>query len=963
MLMNNLRSAVKRITVTPLRLYLAFFIVSVLPLLLFFFVAHNVFLRQARMKVSQQSSKAAALVSKLIEERIEQDAVLVDSIGSRPTLFRAIEQRDLPAITDHLARAHALRPDFAVLGVCDSDGTLRAIYPPDPHLLNRNFADRDWYKGVIRTRAPYVSEFFRTAAAPQEWVVALAVPIRDSHEKVAGILIAVQNLETVGHQLREMTTEGTSKIFIVDQSGHDFGISDLSVTSLPDLHAVTERANAGQTGSELLMRGNEQELIGYAPAKRLHWAVLVQVPTSAIRKAIWGYEQSMGVVGLMFVLLAMISGGIVARFYRRLHDLQAHTRLIIDRAHDAFIEMNQEGLITEWNAQAERIFGWTRTKALGQKLEDLIIPENFRKLHQRGLERFVKTGESRIVGKRMRLSALHRDGHEFPVEFSVSPIQVGRSYRFNAFLRDISETVRYETQIEEQNEQLALRNREVERANKLKSQFLANMSHELRTPLNAIIGFSDLMSDGVTGPLSEKQQHFLKRIRDGGKHLLQLINDILDLSKIEAGQVILKPEAFNLKGIVPEVVSVIRPLAMAKKVRLEEAYEADATLCADRVRFKQILFNLLSNAVKFTPEGGKIRVESSRGDGYISMSVSDTGIGLAPDDQEVIFEEFRQVENGTKPSEGTGLGLAITKRLVEQHGGTISVSSELGKGSTFTVTFPVSQEPAREPAKWAPTDGNGFEEKEKPLVLIVDDDPSAQELLVNFLQDEYRVAVAANGKEAITRASELQPDCITLDILMPGGSGLDTLERLRNRRNTSHIPVVVVSIVDERNVGFALGAASYFVKPVNKEDLLGAVRQHVKAKTPADAEILIIDDDAQCRDLLIEMLRDGGYRARTAANGIEGMKLLKQRRPQAILLDLAMPEMDGFDVLTQIHNLHPEFLNIPVFVITARDLTESDLRFLRSKVRALFYKSGPWTKDLLEAVDRATNTRSQVVTA
>jgi len=961
--MNKLRSAIKRITVTPVRLYFAFFIVSVLPLLLFFAVAHNVFLRQARMKVSQQSSRAAALVSKLIEERIEQDAVLVGSIGSRPTLLHAVEQHDLAAITDHLARAHALRPDFDVLGVCDPDGTLRAIYPPDANLLNRNFAHRDWYKGVIRTRAPYVSEFFQTAVAPQQWVVALAVPIRDSHEKVAGILIAVQNLETVGHQLREMTSEGTSKIFIVDQSGHDLGISDLSVTTLPDLHAVTERADAGQTGSELLMRDKEQELIGYAPVRRLHWAVLVQVPTSAIRKAIWGYEQSMLLVGFLFVLLAMISGGIVASFYRRLHDAQAHTRLIIDRAHDAFIEMNQEGLITEWNAQAERIFGWTRTEALGQKLENLIIPEKFRRLHQQGLERFVKTAESRIVGKRMRLSALHFDGHEFPVEFSVSPIQVGKSYRFNAFLRDISETVRYETQIEEQNEQLALRNREVERANKLKSQFLANMSHELRTPLNAIIGFSDLMSDGVTGPLSEKQQHFLKRIREGGKHLLQLINDILDLSKIEAGQVILKPEAFNLKGIVPEVVSVIRPLAMAKKIRLEEAYEADAKLNADRVRFKQILFNLLSNAVKFTPESGKIRVESSRSDGYISISVNDTGIGLAAEDQDLIFEEFRQVENGTKPSEGTGLGLAITKRLVEQHGGTISVSSELGKGSTFTVTFPASQDPAHEPAKWAPIDDKGVEKKERALVLIVDDDPSAQELLVNFLQDEYRVAIATNGKEAITRAAELQPGCITLDILMPGGSGLDTLERLRNCGDTSHIPVVVVSIVDERNVGFALGAASYFVKPVNKEDLLAAVRQHVKAKTPADAEILIMDDDEQCRDLLTEMLRDGGYRARTAANGIEGMKLLKERRPQAILLDLAMPEMDGFDVLTQIHNCHPEFLNVPVFVITARDLTESDLRFLRSKVRALFYKSGPWTKDLLEAVNRATHTRQQVVTA
>jgi CheY-like chemotaxis protein/anti-sigma regulatory factor (Ser/Thr protein kinase) len=394
---------------------------------------------------------------------------------------------------------------------------------------------------------------------------------------------------------------------------------------------------------------------------------------------------------------------------------------------------------------------------------------------------------------------------------------------------------------------------------------------------------------------------------------------------------------------------------------LEEAYEHGATLSADRVRFKQVLFNLLSNAVKFTPEGGEVRIDSRISDGQAFLSVSDTGVGLAPGDQELIFEEFRQVQNSsTKPNEGTGLGLAITKRLVEQHGGKITVSSELGKGSTFTVSFPLSPESAPEPAGWTPADHGPVPDEEKPLVLVVDDDPSAQELLATFLAHDYRVTVAANGKEAIAKASELQPDCITLDILMPGGSGLDTLERLRNKCETSHIPVVVVSIVDEQNVGFALGAASYFVKPVKKDDLLRAIRQHVTAKAPADAEILIIDDDAQCRDLLAEMLRDGGYRLRTAVNGVEGLKLLNKSRPQAILLDLAMPEMDGFDVLTHIHSHHPELQNVPIFVITAKDLTDSDIRFLRSKVRALFYKSGAWTKELLEAVDRATKMRPPV---
>jgi PAS domain S-box-containing protein len=961
--MNKLRPLANWATATPRRLYITFFTISVLPLLLFFAFAHTVFLHQAKSKALEQSSKVAALVSKLVQERIDEDQVLVESVASRPALLEAMQRRDLAAVTDHLAATESLRPDFTFLSVYDLDGTMRAIYPPDPKVVNRNFASRDWYKGVIRTNSPYVSEFYETAVTPPHWVVAVAVPMRNAQGKTGAILMAAQDLETVGHQLRELMSQGTSKVLIVDQNDHDFGISDLSVSSPQDLRDVGRRALSGQTGSELLMRGRDQEVIGYAPARDIHWGVLIETPTSAIRKSLWAYEQNLGLLGMMFVILALVSGGVIASMYRRLHDLQAHTRLIIDRAHDAFISMNAEGLITEWNTQAQHTFGWSRAEAEGQPWEAVIVPERDRSRHREGFERFATTGEGRIMNRRLRMAALHRDGSEFPVEFSISPIRLRNSYTFSVFLRDVSESVHYQKQIEEQNAELAARNREVERANNLKSQFLANMSHELRTPLNAIIGFSDLMSDGVTGPLTEKQQHFLKRIREGGKHLLQLINDILDLSKIEAGQVTLNCEAFNLRGIVPEVVSVIRPLAMAKKITVEEAYEHGATLCADRVRFKQVLFNLLSNAVKFTPEGGKVRIDSTVSHGQLFISVTDTGVGLAPSDQEVVFEEFRQVQNSsTKPNEGTGLGLAITKRLVEQHGGKISLRRELGKGSTFTVSFPVTAQPVQEPTNWTSLERErASDDEEKPLVLVVDDDSSAQELLATFLSDDYRVAIAANGKEAVAKASELQPDCITLDILMPGGSGLETLERLRNKPETSHIPVVIVSIVDEQNVGFALGAASYFVKPVKKEALLAAIRQHVRTKSPADAEILIIDDDPQCRDILTEMLREGGYKLRTAVNGVEGLKLLKKHCPQAILLDLAMPEMDGFDVLTNIHAHHPELRDVPVFVITAKDLSDKDIAFLRNKVRALFRKSGPWTQELLAAVNRSTKTRQQVV--
>ncbi|PYX05880.1 MAG: hypothetical protein DMG85_14450 [Acidobacteria bacterium] len=511
-------------------------------------------------------------------------------------------------------------------------------------------------------------------------------------------------------------------------------------------------------------------------------------------------------------------------------------------------------------------------------------------------------------------------------------------------------------QLASANKELELQNREVQRATQLKSQFLASMSHELRTPLNAIIGFSDLLAENTAGTLTDKRGRFVGHVRNGARHLLQLINDILDLSKIESGLLELRCESFSVSEALPEVLSVIRPLAMAKNIRIEQLGE-DTSVYADRVRFKQVLYNLFSNALKFTPEGGAVRVQSAINGNLVRISVTDTGVGIRPEDQQVIFEEFRQASETTRGvKEGTGLGLAITRRLVERQGGTIGVTSDLGKGSCFSFTLPRGRvvpqlEPAILSAHDDGTDVRG--QHGKPLILVVDDESPARELLASYLETEgYDVASAASGAEVIEKARELRPSAITLDILMPGGSGFETLFKLKNTPDVAHIPVIVVSVVDQKQMGFTLGAAEYLVKPVQKSALLEAVRKHVRPQAGTSSNILVVDDDRETRDLVSDILSSSGYTPHLASSGKEAFLLLSEVHMDAILLDLVMPEMDGFEVLSKIKE-NPALGVIPVFVVTAKDLTNEEMKLLQRETCALFRKDGSWKTDLLAEVRKA----------
>jgi CheY-like chemotaxis protein/two-component sensor histidine kinase len=488
----------------------------------------------------------------------------------------------------------------------------------------------------------------------------------------------------------------------------------------------------------------------------------------------------------------------------------------------------------------------------------------------------------------------------------------------------------------------------------MKSKFLASMSHELRTPLNAIVGFSDLLSEGLAGQLNEKQKRFVGHIKNGSAHLLRLINDILDLSKIEAGQIELHCEDFAVKDALPEVLSTIRPLAMAKNIQIQEQLQTDRSIHADRVRFKQILYNLLSNAVKFTPKDGRIDVACSENGDFICLSVTDTGVGIKAEDQAIVFDEFRQVgEQPGRSHEGTGLGLAITKRLVEQQGGRVSLESELGKGSRFTITLPAGStlpEPTIETAPITTSFKAGG--KRKPLVLVVDDELPARELLASYLEPEYRVALAASGAEALEQAKELQPDAITLDVMMPKGNGFETLVALKKTPETADIPIIILSIVDQKQVGFALGAADYIVKPIRKPVLLEAMRKHVPPPEGTDhAPVLLVDDDRGTLELLEETLQSAGYETQSVRDGAGALEVLSSKPVSTVLLDLLMPQMNGFQVIRHIRE-NPHLKELPILVMTAKSLTSDEYALLNSETEALFHKNGSWQQELVEEVGR-----------
>ena len=526
-----------------------------------------------------------------------------------------------------------------------------------------------------------------------------------------------------------------------------------------------------------------------------------------------------------------------------------------------------------------------------------------------------------------------------PGEFPKNTIELLQTFAAQSVLA--IQNARLFDEIQDKNRQLA-------EASRNKSQFLSSMSHELRTPLNAIIGLTEMMVTNAARFGTEKAAEPLQRVHRAGTHLLGLINQVLDLSKIEAGKLELSPDWVNLTPLINEVVDTARPLAEQNNNRLMvKGQENLGSLTVDPMRLRQILLNLLSNACKFTKQGEVTllaRKLVNEGN-WIEFAVSDTGIGMTPEQQAKLFEEFTQADSSTaRQYGGTGLGLAITRKLARMMGGDVTLTSEAGKGSTFTVRLPANTDvPAG-----APISSDRGRSTRADCVLVIDDDATARELISDHLKaGGFSVVTAAGGVEGIKLAKELQPTAITLDVMMPDLDGWSVLAALRQNPELADIPVIMVSIVDDKRRGIALGAAGYLTKPIDRERLHRLVRRF-QAPTRA-TRVLMVEDDASQRERMLGWLERPHWIVREAANGQEALDLLREEKPDVILLDLMMPEMDGFEVVAALQG-NKDWRDIPVIVITSLDLDAKDRARLNSGVQSVLVKEKFRPEDLVERI-------------
>jgi len=646
-----------------------------------------------------------------------------------------------------------------------------------------------------------------------------------------------------------------------------------------------------------------------------------------------------------------LQGGVVVfhdmterkRAEEALRQSEERFRLLVSEVADyAILMLDPEGHIASWNAGAERIKGYKPEEIIGQHFSRFYPTED--------VEQGKPAHELKVASERGRLEdeswRIRKDGSRFWANVVITPLRdrTGRLLGFGKVTRDVTERKRTE-------ELLMHAKEEAVRASKFKDQFLSTMSHELRTPLNAVLGFSDLLADERYGPLNDRQQRYVAHIHTGGKHLLKLISDILDLSKIEAGRMELSREDVTVASAFGEVISALYPLAEKKSQALLQQVEPDLRVRADALRFKQMLMNLAGNAIKFTPEGGRIELAARRVDDQVRVEVRDNGPGIPAEQQQRIFEAFFRLRETGTATEGTGLGLTITARLVELHGSKLGIESQPGKGTCFYFSLPLIAIAPDQPAQ---TSRSIPRAHKAPRILVIEDNAVTGQLIQSQLTSSgYETLKCGRPERALEMAAEHQPDAITLDLLMQPIHGLEVLLQLKNDPRTSKIPVIVVTIVDQPGVGTALGADEYLIKPVDKATLLAAVERCLRSRGGAAPlrSILVVEDDISTLEIIVELLKGYGYAVTTATDGAQARANVAQSLPELVILDLVLPKMSGFELLAEWRS-NPRTADLSVFVLTSKDLTKEEEKYLRAHAESLFRKQDSWREPLIKQLER-----------
>ncbi len=655
---------------------------------------------------------------------------------------------------------------------------------------------------------------------------------------------------------------------------------------------------------------------------------------------------------------------------QRLRDQHFYTRSLIEANIDALMTTDPRGIITDVNNQTQALTGCTRDELIGAPFKNYFTDSH---LAEVGINRVLSEGKV----TNYELTARARNGALTVVSCNATTFH-DRDRMLQGVViaaRDVTELKRFE-------EALKKTNAELEGASRMKSEFLANMSHELRTPLNAIMGFSEVLKDGLVGELTDQQRGFIGDIFNSGKHLLSLINDILDLSKVEAGKMVLDLEPVQVSSLFENSLAIIREKAGARRVTLKmDASEALGSISADARKVKQIIYNLLSNAVKFTSEGGQVTLEAHRvpraavgscvgstkrsfplaDNGFtefLEIRVTDTGIGIPSEGLTRLFVPFSQIDTGLgRKFEGTGLGLAMVKLLAELHGGTVAVESTMGEGSCFSVWLPLRVSMEERAAPRAP---RSEMRAGAPTALVIEDDFKSAELVRVQLEAEgFNVLHAASAEAAMVLAVQQPLSLITLDILLPHMDGWEFLRRIKQVPSLSQVPIVVISIVADHTKGLALGAAAVMQKPISRQELYDSLVELgllyvAKGQT---LKVLVVDDDPKAVELIAVRILGLAGTVKRAYGGREAIDAARQELPDVIVLDLMMPEVDGFEVVSALKQ-SPDTARIPILVVTAKQVTAEDRTRLAGNVTTIMEKADFNHARFTTEIRRAMSVRS-----
>jgi len=930
-----------------------FTLLCLVPLALLTYSTIHMADRAVVREVNSRMRTAAAVTSLLIQEKVQAVAELTASYARRPRLIAALADGDpagftLAEIDRHLSELAAAQPGNAGVFFTDSSCRLTNVQPATPEIVGVDFSFRDWCQGLRSAGRPYVSDAYQSAIAGHPLVVAAAVTVRapslDGTGRPLGILGVAYTLEAIKGFARQVAMAQGIQLTVTDKRG-TLLTAPTAPTQVPDAtglvsimgdHRVSQ-ARAGLSGTIRTHTETGDVLSAYAPIEAIGWTVTAEVPVGdalagvrRLRSRVLSQAGPLSLILLAGILLLVRTLRQRREASQLLQQREAETRAIVEAATDAFVAMDSAGSITGWNHESEKVFGWPEAEALGRRLSETIVPPELREAHERGLAHFLDTGDGPVLNNRIEITALHRDGHRFPAELAIWPVRAGETWSFNAFVHDITDRKRAETELAEARD-------EALEASQMKSEFLANMSHEIRTPMNGVLGMTSLLLDT---DLTVEQRGLAETVTGSGEALLAILNDILDFSKIEAGQLDLESVDFDIRRLLEDIADLVSLPAHNKSLELACSLPDDLpeTVRGDPGRLRQVVTNLVGNAVKFTPSG-EVVVELTMTDidddtVMARFQVVDTGIGIDPGGQIAMFEPFAQADAGTTRSfGGTGLGLSISRQLVELMGGDIGCRSELGKGSTFWFTVPLG----RGRASMARAPKALLTERH---MLVVDDNATNREILIRFLRSwGIRSQAAEGGRqalEAMARASAGGDpfDAALLDLDMPDMDGIELARRISADRTL--LPVKLVLLTSSGRRGEAdrarkAGISEFLTKPVRRSSLfdclstvvagreirgLDTVSRRPARPGPAGT-ILLAEDNPVNRQVATIMLERLGFHVDVAVDGAEAVKVAAATRYGAILMDCQMPVLDGYEATRRIRSVEGNSERTPIIAVTA----------------------------------------------